>query len=569
MGCLCPKNLKNKYNSLNEKLNDEDEAPVPTIEDLEANHMTIGFSKYHDVAQKRKLAEYLLSNDINRFKRYLEEVKKLDDEELYELFEGNTEYNYNTSSKKEFRQLAQKFDDNHDLIIEFYNFEEYYEWISEIWRPNILQKLKDAADEKEQKAILVRYKIDTSKWDDKFRDTLQIIMDTKPLKTLAERMKNYIKADYGNFDDLIKSVNHCKKKVDKEEKSHCNKVLTANLETTMNRILKEFVPHFVKQFVGEGENIFKETKKKEEDKAINDILNAGLSPEKEKKLIDEVKKIYESKEKKEDDKKCNKGDEKDVFSSLFEFNKEYEELEKLGNKFNSENNNKKTFNILEDEEEEEEKEEIKFSKLGIKDKAEVLFSNKMVKHAILGLSLANVSYSVLHLAKTFMEYNRYSERFTERLNDIKIKFRKHQNDVTLIDEDVDKAIEQIIKCGQNFQSDLDEVEELISEIKDAINGVKNQRNTSILNIIASTGGLFIGIFAAANTKGTDRLEYAGASLADFLSLVANGVDIAYQNKLLTEFTGHMEEAKKLKQEITEEIDKLRVKYSELSSKHFS
>ena len=82
MGCLCPKNLKSKYNSLNEKLNDEDEAPVPTIEDLEANHMTIGFSKYHDVAQKRKLAEYLLSNDINLFKRYLEEVKKLDDEEL-------------------------------------------------------------------------------------------------------------------------------------------------------------------------------------------------------------------------------------------------------------------------------------------------------------------------------------------------------------------------------------------------------------------------------------------------------------------------------------------------------
>ena len=26
-------------------------------------------------------------------------------------------------------------------------------------------------------------------------------MEAKPLKTLAERMKNYIKADYGNFDD--------------------------------------------------------------------------------------------------------------------------------------------------------------------------------------------------------------------------------------------------------------------------------------------------------------------------------------------------------------------------------
>ena len=185
----------------------------------------------------------------------------------------------------------------------------------------------------------------------------------------------------------------------------------------------------------------------------------------------------------------------------------------------------------------------------------------MIKHAILGLSLANVSYSVLHLAKTFMDYKRYSQEFTERLNEIKKKFRSHQNEV--------KVIEQIIKCGQNFQSDLDEVEELISEIKDAINGVKNQRNTSILNIIASSGGVLLGIFGASTTKGADRLEYASATLADFLALVANGVDIYAQNELLQQFTQNMEEAKKLQTEIKEEIDKLRVKYEELSTKHFS
>ncbi len=66
--------------------------------------------------------------------------------------------------------------------------------------------------------------------------------------------------------------------------------------------------------------------------------------------------------------------------------------------------------------------------------------------------------------------------------------KKHQNVVTLIDEDTDKEIEQIIICGQNFQSDLDEVEELMSAIQDAINGVKNQRSTSILNIISSSWG---------------------------------------------------------------------------------
>jgi len=566
MGCLCPKNVEKIDASLNEKLNDDEGAPVPNIEDLEANHITIGFSKYQDIEQKRKFAEYLLSNDYNVWKAYLGEVKILDDEEFYELFNGNTEFNYSSSRKKEFKQLAQKFEDNHDLIIEWYNNEEYWEWILELWKKNILQKLKSAEDEKEQNTLLSKHKIDPSKWDEKFREHFQIVIESKPIKTLAERMKNYIKADYGNFDELIKSVNHCKKKVNEKgrEESHCNTVLTANLDTTMNKILKEFVPQFVNKIFSQGENIFNETKKKEEEKAINNILEAGLSPEQEKKLIDEVKKIYNKSEGKEDNQKCNKDDEKDVFSSLFEFNKEFEDLEKLGNKFNSEKTDEDYLNP-----EDEEKEDLKFVRLDIKEKAEVIFSNKMIKHAILGLSLANVSYSVLHLAKTFMDYKRYSQEFTERLNEIKKKFRSHQNEVKVIDDDIDKAIEQIIKCGQNFQSDLDEVEELISEIKDAINGVKNQRNTSILNIIASSGGVLLGIFGASTTKGTDRLEYVSASLADFLALVANGVDIYAQNELLQQFTQNMEEAKKLQTEIKEEIDKLRVKYEELSTKHFS
>ena len=82
-------------------------------------------------------------------------------------------------------------------------------------------------------------------------------------------------------------------------------------------------------------------------------------------------------------------------------------------------------------------------------------------------------------------------------------------------------------------------------------------------------GIIIGIFATATTKGTGRSEYAGASLADFLALVANGIDIVQQNKLLKEFASHMKEAKKLKQEINEKIDKLIEQYSQLSSKHFS
>ena len=60
MGCICPRLFnKDKNKEIHEKLNNDEEAPVPIsvpkIEDLEANHMTIGFSKYYDLPQKKKI----------------------------------------------------------------------------------------------------------------------------------------------------------------------------------------------------------------------------------------------------------------------------------------------------------------------------------------------------------------------------------------------------------------------------------------------------------------------------------------------------------------------------------
>ena len=587
MGCLCPKINKKISQGLNEKLNEnkEEDLPAPSVEDLEANHMTIFLSKYQDVPQKRKLAEFLLSHEFNRFKKHLEEMKNLTDEEFYELFEGNTEYNYSVSNKAEFRELAQKFDDNKDLIIEWYNREDYYNYVLQIWKPNILQKLKSAEDEKERYTLLTNFKIDITNWDDEFRDYFKIIMEIKPTKSYSERIKNYIKLDLPDFDDLIKTVYHCKEKVKKGEDNICNNILQSNLDTSMNRILTDLVPHFFKQICNEGDNIISGFQKKEEENAFQKIKNSGLSEKQKKDLIGEVKKIYYKEEKKEEkieqekkeqeekeekekekenekndlneDKKekQNKKKQKDILSSLFEFNGEYAKLEQLSKKFNESEGPDKNIN---------------FDKLSFKDKSKVFLKNKMVKHAILGLSLANVSYSVLHLTKSFMNYNQFSQKFKERLGEIKKKFQIHKNNVKIIDDmDIDVAIEQIVQCGKDFQSDLLEVEELINEIKDAINGIKTDKNKTISNMIISGGKLLLGIFTIIGSEGEDRTEYAAASLGDFISLILNGVDIYQQNKSIQEFMRYMDEAINLKNQINEEIDKLRTRYQELAFRHFS
>lgn len=561
MGCLCPKNANSKNPNLNDKLNEE---PDPTDqEDLEANHITIGLSKYQDIEKKRKFAEFLISSDYNVYKKHLEEVRQLNDEEFNEFFEGNTDYIFNVKDKSSFKQLVQKFEDHKDLIEEYYNKEEYYNCVLLIWKKNIYHKLKVADSPNEQKEILKNNKIDTEKWDKDFSEYFQISINKKPIKDLAERMKNYIAADYGNFDELIKTVNKCKKEMKKSEDNHCNTILGVNLGTSINNILKQFVPKFLKDIAGEVDKIPSLLKKKEKEKAIDAVESIELTSKQKKDLIDEIKKIYEKSEK-----------EKIDISSFFEDNKEFEQLKALSNKINQDKLFEYTnapFNLDDidnDDDEPEAFEPFDFEKLTIEEKANVIFSNEMIKHAVLGLSLCNLTYSIYHCTKTFMDYDKSCKEFNERLESIKKSFEKHQSNVKVMSEDIDEAIEQITKWGQDFNQDLEDVKELIKDIKNAINNVKNERNGTILNFIGSTGGLVIGLFGCYVTEGKDRIEYATSSFANVLALASNAGDMAKQSQILKDYEDYMEKAENLQKDIEKEIDKLRKKFKELSVKHY-
>lgn len=136
MGIFC---LKAELKKLTKKDNDSD-----SDNDNDNNHENenekedLNEIEYKDLSQKRKLAEYLISSDYNIFKRHLSEVQNLNDEQFNELFEGNTDYKkFNVQNQKNFNQLVAKFDDNKDLIMKWYNKEDYYIFILEIWKPNI------------------------------------------------------------------------------------------------------------------------------------------------------------------------------------------------------------------------------------------------------------------------------------------------------------------------------------------------------------------------------------------------------------------------------------------------
>jgi hypothetical protein len=552
MGCLCPKLKLNKFNKyLNEKLNEE---PAPIEKEDQDILITVGNPKYPDISQKRKLAEFLISNDFNIFKKHLEQVKQLSDEDFYELFKGNTNHNFNVPNKRKFKELAQKFDDNYELISNYYNNEEYYDNIKKIWRLNILQKLKEEEDFSKKEEIMKKINLNQNEWDKEFKEYFYSIIMQKSEKPYGERIKNYIQADYGNFDDLIKNVNKCKKNVEKSEESHCNKVLKANLDTTASKLISKFLPLFLKNFEEEIRKMPDELRKKEEQNAYDRIKDMIVNESDRNKLIKEVEKIY-AKEITQSQKE----------NATFGFVSEFEELKILSIKFTEQE--EKEWGIFEDDEE-----ILDFKEVGFSDKAQVFFKNNAIKHAYLGLSLANLTYSLLHLGQTFMNkeiLNNLNKKYKAELDRIENNFRKHQSKVEIIPDDIDEAIEKIIELGKIFQTDLDEINELISNIENDILGVQTEKNKSIFNAIGSGLGGLLGIVGMAYTEGNDRKEYAGGTLADILALIANCSDISVQQKIINDLKTNRDRANNLKKEIEKEIDKLRQKFEALKCKHYS
>jgi len=71
------------------------------------------------------------------------------------------------------------------------------------------------------------------------------------------------------------------------------------------------------------------------------------------------------------------------------------------------------------------------------------------------------------------------------------------------------------------------------------------------------------------TEGTNRAEYIASSAANASSIIGNSIDLVAGSEAIDEFSNYLKEAEKLENEINEEIDNLRQKYQEMSTRYFS
>ena len=193
----------------------------------------------------------------------------------------------------------------------------------------------------------------------------------------------------------------------------------------------------------------------------------------------------------------------------------------------------------------------------------------MIKHATLGISIITLSYSILHLDQRFNDYENFKQEIVLRLRKIRQSFNNHKGQVSIIPNDVDEAAEYIKKLNAEFHKDLEEVNLLISDINDAINKQKTERNKSIFQLLFSAVGSGTGIFATVVTKDiSDKIEYGTSSFFQLLSTGVGAVDIAAAQKIIKELKAYLDEAKDLEKKILEQIDILRKEFDKKKIAHF-
>ena len=530
MGCLCDLLCPSKKRPV------IDMAPGPINNDLELRtplKTEENESGNADLEAKKDLALYLVKNDINIFNRCLKTVEEIgkNPEAFNQMFEGNTEYNYNIDDHF-FKQLVAKFYMYKEFLFEFYNQKKYYPNVLEVWKGNNINSVKQNSGNRDEQLKLlesVGINPNSKNWDDNFRRFFFSVISNNPTEECAEKIKYFIKNDFPELDSLIKASEKCKKEIAQNEDSSCAKFMQNNISSQTKALLTTFVNNF---FDGNKQKLLKmdtQIEKVAKDDAIQKIMKSGINRIESEKIVNNLIKKY--------------GENK--FTGEINVEEEYSNIKGITLKFYDGTLDAKW-----------------------KEKMQIIAGNEVIKRTVVCLSLANVCYNILDISQKLYNYHQFREQLLERFDQINRNFTTHKNKIGFLPKDIDAAVKTIQEIYLLFKQDRDDIIALIEDINSAINNVKTERNKSIFGLCQSVINLGTKAFLAVCTKGTDRIEHIKGGLLETLDAGKNISNIAVNQGIIADLKKKLDNAKKLQDEIEGEMEKLKRQYENLRTAHF-
>ena len=496
----------------------------------------------------RSYVNYLLENDVKTYNKLIPEIQSLNAEEFKKLFKGE-EYNYNVTNKKEFKQLANKFD-NFFKLNEYYEEDKYHPYIRDLWLKNIC--LEDLG-KNDYTNKLKKFGIKYEEWSNDFKEKfIQLLLSTE--QTRVYELKDKFKNQYNSYYQLIQNLNGLKQKFedkpeDKGYSDTCDKITN----TIIFPIFKTFL---TLGFGAYANNIIKEASIiKGQNSIISDIIEQ-LDEETseygsfEGRIVNKIK-LAQNMFNKLKEMICEDGNQ------TYALKLDLDDINKC-KWYESHPNADHTLN-LDYQVKCKNGEMLHYnSNLNLKELFETILKDNVCSLAILAASVINVGYSIYNFNQICEEYKNLVE-IDKEFEEIKESFNSHKKLLEKLPDRITDAVDYINGIIKYIQKDYSRLNDHIKDIKQKRQKAEDLKFKSKIGMgvsiglgLLSLGGSLISIGQNLFTASVNGISTAGNAFA----LKKNYDSYELSKKVINELNEKLNRAIALGNEMNNFIDKL-------------
>ena len=521
MGCvlnLCCKKRNDNYIKV-DNVKDMKQELIPNSDD---NDVTIAVTDSFNMEKAREVIIILLNSD-SYYKDLIPEIQKLNDDEFRKLFEGDFGYNYtitDRNKKEKFKQFASKVASYKIILKEWYNKgDNYIECLKDIFNGFhvFYEYSKLSRNELEKRLAEI---CESQCWTKEIKDELKVLI--RHMEDMSEQLKIFLEIKLVELNDVLKELSKSRKIIAETETKNEGKkniIIDESFDSLMNNILDNSIDIFLETYNSDCKN----------NNFSNENKIIKLDDQERKCIIKLIIKKYASND-----------------FGEFNFKNGLETLKSITEKINL----------------------CKLFSSETKDKISIAAKNKMIPHIVLGISFLNLCNNIYYTYQLFGDSNNKIKYFEEKLENIKSNFIKHKKQIPLIKgNDYEKEKQMIEEIGSKIEKDKEEVEQLIDELNSSIQEQKDERGKRIFKALLEFASTAITTYGGVKSEEkSKKIEFGFSSLFTGISLINNSIDIGKLQSNINKFKGFLKEAKLLKQEINEEIEKLSQKYLDLQKR---
>jgi len=505
----------------------------------------------------RKVIDFLLKDDVYNYRRWNSIIKQFNFEKIQNLLNGKRDENnsniYDVSKKDIFDKLVQKFDNYSKILLKWYEKEDYYKYLKQLWLNYIC--IEEINDDKinNKPELITKYlesnKIPYSSWPNEVKEEfIEAVKETNFTYIHEQEFKDKFNKEHLLFDKIYSTLKYLMDSTGKilsnadkkskdlflQVKKEMNSSILPGIVSGVYSLIVPRLYHNATECV--NYDCLEKFLVKQIYKYIPDITDA-------KAIAADV--IKECKD------KCGiiKWGIKRPWLNTLDQNDGSTVLENYCNYENKE------FVLNLDGKESE--------TISLAQKIQCIFQSQITCGLIAAASFINLCFSIKQfydISKITEEISKSKDSYKIKLDEIKQSFESHLKEINLNLYDLNpyQISDRINYIKNNIEGDKNQLMNLLVDIKRDIAILEEKRTSSKKGVIIS------GIIGAISGIGA-IIASGGVSAVYTISTISNLVSLSSHVKSAYDCYVLIDELIKIENDATKEINKIQEAIEQLDS----